>query len=195
MKETKENSGIAGQIITSVRIVIFTMAVCCVLYTLLIFAIGQTITPHTAEGSLITDARGKIIGSELIAQKFTRPGYFRPRPSAVDYNAAATGGSNLSPTNPELTERAQDIINAMGATVNNPIPAELVTASGSGLDPHITLKAARYQAERVAEARGLPIETIYSILDNHAVKTGGPLTPEPLVNVLLVNKQLDETKQ
>lgn len=191
----KENVGLAGQLVTSVRIVIFTMAVCCVLYTLLIFAIGQTIIPHTAEGSLITDARGKIIGSELIAQKFTRPEYFRPRPSAVDYNAAATGGSNLSPTNPELTERAQDIINAMGATVNNPIPAELVTASGSGLDPHITLKAARYQAERVAKARGVPVETVISMLEKHAVKTGGPLTPEPLVNVLLVNKQLDETKR
>ncbi|MGE0369947.1 MAG: potassium-transporting ATPase subunit KdpC [Candidatus Dadabacteria bacterium] len=189
----KENVGLAGQLVTSVRIVIFTMAVCCVLYTLLIFAIGQTIIPHTAEGSLMTDARGKIIGSELIAQKFTRPEYFRPRPSAVDYNAAATGGSNLSPTNPELTERAQDIINAMGATVNNPIPAELVTASGSGLDPHITLKAARYQAERVAKARGVPVETVISMLEKHAVKTGGPLTPEPLVNVLLVNKQLDET--
>ena len=189
----KENIGLAGQFITSVRIVIFTIAVCCVLYTLLIFAIGQTIVPQTAEGSLITDARGKIIGSELIAQKFTHPEYFWPRPSAVDYNAAATGGSNLSPTNPELTERARDIIDAMGSTADNPIPAELVTASGSGLDPHISLKAARYQAERVAKARGVPVETVTSILEKHAVKTGGPLTPEPLVNVLLVNKQLDET--
>lgn len=195
MKEKKENVGIAGQLITSVRIVIFTIAVCCVLYTLLILGIGQTLTPHTAEGSLITDGRGKVVGSELIAQKFTRPEYFWPRPSAVDYNAAATGGSNLSPTNPELTERAQDIIAAMGTTADNPIPAELVTASGSGLDPHITLKAARYQAERVAKARGVPVETIISILEKHAVKTGGPLTPEPLLNVLLVNKQLDETTQ
>ncbi len=189
----KENVGLAGQLVTSVRIVIFTMAVCCVLYTLLIFAIGQTIIPHTAEGSLITDARGKIIGSELIAQKFTRPEYFRPRPSAVDYNAAATGGSNLSPTNPELTTRAQETIQEMNATSENPVPADLVTASGSGLDPHITLKAARYQAERVAKARGVPVETVISMLEKHAVKTGGPLTPEPLVNVLLVNKQLDET--
>ena len=189
----KENVGLAGQLVTSVRIVIFTMAVCCVLYTLLIFAIGQTIIPHTAEGSLMTDARGKIIGSELIAQKFTRPEYFRPRPSAVDYNAAATGGSNLSPTNPELTTRAQETIQEMNATSENPVPADLVTASGSGLDPHITLKAARYQAERVAKARGVPVETVISMLEKHAVKTGGPLTPEPLVNVLLVNKQLDET--
>jgi K+-transporting ATPase ATPase C chain len=191
MKEKKENAGIAGQLVTSVRIVIFTMAVCCVLYTLLILAIGRALTPHTAEGSLITDARGKVIGSSQIAQKFSQSGYFWPRPSAVDYNAAATGGSNLSPTNPELTERAREIIAAMGATADNPIPAELVTASGSGLDPHITLHAARYQAERVAEARGLPIETVYSILEKHAVKTGGLLTPEPLINVLLVNIELD----
>lgn len=193
MKENGENFVVAGQLVTSVRIVIFTMAVCCVLYTLLIFVIGQTLMPHTAEGSLITDARGKIIGSELIAQKFTRPEYFWPRPSAVNYNASATGGSNLSPANPELTTRAQEIIQAMNATKENPVPADLVTASGSGLDPHITLHAARYQAERVAKARGVPVETVIGILEKHAVKTGGPLTSEPLVNVLLVNKQFDET--
>lgn len=192
MNDDKEKVGISGQLLTSVRVVIFTMAVCCGLYTLLIYGIGQAITPHTAEGSLITDAQGKVIGSELIAQKFTRPEYFWPRPSASDYNAAGTAGSNLSPTNPKLRERALEIIGTIGATPENPVPADLVTASGGGLDPNITLEAARYQAKRVADARGLSEEEITGIIENHALKTGGMLTPEPLVNVLILNIELDK---
>ena len=195
MKENRENGGIVSQLVISVRVVIFTMAVGCVLYTLLIFAVGQTLTPHTAEGSLVTDARGKVLGSELIAQKFSRRGYFWPRPSAVDYNASAAGGSNLSPTNPRLRERALEIIGLEGTTADNPIPADLVTASGGGLDPHITLEAARYQVKRVAKARGLPEEEVMGIIENHALKSGGMLTPEPLVNVLLLNIELDRTAE
>jgi K+-transporting ATPase ATPase C chain len=191
MKDKKESMGAGRQLVTSVRIVVFTMLVCCGLYTLLIYGIGQAITPHTAEGSLITDAQGKVIGSELIAQKFTRPGYFWPRPSASDYNAAGSAGSNLSPTNPKLRERALEIIAAIGTTPGNPVPADLVTASGSGLDPNITVEAAMYQAKRVADARGLPEEVIRGLIENHALKTGGMLTPEPLVNVLLLNIDLD----
>lgn len=191
MNDSKEKAGISGQLLTSVRVVIFTMLVCCGLYTLLIYGIGQAITRHTAEGSLITDAQGKVVGSELIAQKFTRPEYFWPRPSASDYNAAGTAGSNLSPTNPKLRERALEIIGAIDATPENPVPADLVTASGGGLDPNITLEAARYQAKRVADARGLSEEEITGIIENHALKTGGMLTPEPLVNVLLLNIDLD----
>jgi potassium-transporting ATPase KdpC subunit len=192
MNDNKEKVGISGQLLTSVRVVVFTMAVCCGLYTLLIYGIGQAITPHTAEGSLITDAQGKVIGSELIAQKFTRPEYFWPRPSASDYNAAGTAGSNLSPTNPKLRERALEIIGTIGATPENPVPADLVTASGGGLDPNITFEAARYQAKRVADARGLPEEQIIGLIENHALKTGGMLTPEPLVNVLILNIELDK---
>lgn len=192
MNDDKEKVGISGQLLTSVRVVIFTMAVCCGLYTLLIYGIGRAITPHTAEGSLITDAQGKVIGSELIAQKFTRPEYFWPRPSASDYNAAGTAGSNLSPTNPKLRERALEIIGTIGATPENPVPADLVTASGGGLDPNITLEAAAYQAKRVADARGLSEEEITGIIENHALKTGGMLTPEPLVNVLILNIELDK---
>lgn len=191
MNDNKEKGGIAGQLVTSVRVVVFTMLVCCGLYTLFVFAVGQAVTPHTAEGSLITDAQGKVIGSELIAQKFTRPEYFWPRPSASDYNAAGTAGSNLSPTNPKLRERALEIFGLEGAAEDNPIPADLVTASGGGLDPHITLEAARYQAKRVAKARGLSDEEVMGLIENHALKSGGLLTPEPLVNVLLLNIELD----
>lgn len=192
MNDNKEKSGISNQLVTSVRVVVFTMLVCCGLYTLFVYAVGQALTPHTAEGSLVADAQGKVIGSELIAQKFTRPEYFRPRPSASDYNAAGTAGSNLSPTNPRLRERALEIIGLEGARADNPIPADLVTASGGGLDPHITLEAARYQAKRVAKARGLSDEEVMGLIENHALKSGGMLTPEPLVNVLLLNIELDE---
>ena len=192
MNDNKEKGGIASQLLTSVRVVVFTMLVCCGLYTLFVYAVGRALTPRTAEGSLVTDAQGKVIGSELIAQKFTRPEYFRPRPSASDYNAAGTAGSNLSPTNPRLRERALEIIGLEGARADNPIPADLVTASGGGLDPHITLEAARYQAKRVAKARGLSDEEVMGLIENHALKSGGMLTPEPLVNVLLLNIELDE---
>jgi len=192
MNDNKEKSGISNQLVTSVRVVVFTMLVCCGLYTLFVYAVGQALTPHTAEGSLVADAQGKVIGSELIAQKFTKPEYFRPRPSASDYNAAGTAGSNLSPTNPRLRERALEIIGLEGARADNPIPADLVTASGGGLDPHITLEAARYQAKRVAKARGLSDEEVMGLIENHALKSGGMLTPEPLVNVLLLNIELDE---
>lgn len=190
-----ESIGAAAQAAASIRIIIFTVLVCSVFYTLLVYAVGQTLAPHSAEGSLVTDAEGKVVGSELIAQKFTRPEYFRPRPSASDYNAAGTAGSNLSPAGEKLRERTLGIIGEWGATEANPLPADLATASGGGLDPHITLRAARYQAPGVAKARGIPVEEVFDILDGHAVKTGGIFTPEPLVNVLLVNMALDgETK-
>lgn len=191
MKENKEITGYAREIVTSLRIVLLTMLVCCGIYTLLIYGIGRAVTPYTAEGSLITDMQGKVIGSDLIAQKFTRPEYFWPRPSASDYNAGGTSGSNLSPTNPKLRERALEIIGIMGTTPDKPVPADLVTASGGGLDPHITLEAARYQVKRVAEARRLTEKEVLNIIEKQAVKTGAALTPEPLVNVLLLNIELD----
>jgi K+-transporting ATPase ATPase C chain len=178
-------------LLTSGRIVLVTMAICSVLYPLAILTFAQVITPRTADGSLIRNDRGEIVGSELIGQGFSRPEYFWPRPSAVQYNAAAAGGSNLSPTNPRLRSRAKGIIGKMGIADDNRIPADLVTASGSGLDPHITLKAARYQAGRVATARGLSLDAVLAILEENGKRPGGGLTPEPLVNVLLVNMELD----
>jgi potassium-transporting ATPase KdpC subunit len=191
MNEATDKAGFFRQIGASGRIVLVSMAICCLLYTLLILGVGQTLAPYTANGSLIRNEQGVTIGSELIAQGFSRPEYFWPRPSAVDYNAAAAGGSNLSPTNPELRSQATRIITKMGVTGGKNIPADLVTASGSGLDPDITLSAAEYQAERVASARGLPITTVMEILQKYANRPGGALTPESLVNVLLVNIALD----
>jgi K+-transporting ATPase ATPase C chain len=191
MSDTNKNTSVFPQIMTSGRIVLATMTICCLLYGLVILFFGQSVTPNSADGSLVRDEQGEIVGSELIAQGFTRPEYFWPRPSAVDYNASAAGGSNLSPTNPELRSRAEAIMTKMGVAIGNPLPADLVTASGSGLDPHITLAAAKYQAERVAAARGLSITTVMGFLENYAKRPGGALTPEPMVNVLLVNMALD----
>jgi len=191
MDNTIERTGFITQAGTSIRIVFVTMLICCLLYPLAILGLGQILTPNSANGSLVSNGRGEIVGSMLLAQKFDRPEYFWPRPSAVDYNAAAAGGSNLSPTNPELRESAKALVARLKASADNPIPADLVTASASGLDPDITLAAAKYQAGRVGAARGLSIETIMELLDKYARRPGGALTPQSLVNVLLVNMELD----
>jgi K+-transporting ATPase ATPase C chain len=172
------------------RIVLATLAVCGLAYPLLILAIGQTLTPFTANGSLLRGDDGRIVGSAVLAQGFTCPEYFWPRPSAVDYNAAGAGGSNLSPANPTLGARAQEIIGRLGEEPG-PVPADLVTASGSGLDPHITLSAARFQVRRVAAARGRPEAAVTALVARHAPRSGGFLTSEPLVNVLRLNMALD----
>ncbi len=177
--------------ITSVRLVIATMLVCVAGYTAVILAFAQIVTPGSAEGSLIKGRDGKIIGSRLIAQSFTNAIYFWPRPSAVDYNAAAAGGSNKSPTSSDLTDRARRLIAQYGATAGKPLPAELAAASGSGLDPNITERAALYQAGRVAKARGLPPSPVEALVKKNAFSPGNALTPDRLVNVLELNLALD----
>ena len=128
-------------------------------YNVFVWAIGQTVFPSQAEGSLIRRDDGTILGSRLIAQKFTRPEYFQPRPSAVDYNAASTGGSNYGPSNPDHLGLVQDRLNAVMTqeeVTPSQVPSEMVTTSGAGLDPHISPVAAALQARRVASARHVP---------------------------------------
>lgn len=165
---------------TTLRLTLASILLCGFLYVPGILAFAKAVSPEKAEGSLVTDGSGKIVGSRLIAQAFTSDRYFHPRPSACDYNGQGAAGSNLSPTNPELTARAQGIIEANGANSSRPIPADLVTASGSGLDPHITLAGARYQIDRVAKARGLTADAIDALIP-----------PNPTVNVLELNLALD----
>ncbi len=179
-------------IIASVRLVVATMLICVVAYAAVIWSIGQVVTPDTAQGSLVIAPDEQIVGSRLIAQKFTQTRYFWPRPSAVDYNAAAAGGSNNSPTSEDLTKRANDIIPQYGATPDHPLPAELAAASGAGLDPHIGEGAALYQAQRVADARGLSLNQVEMIIKDHAFAPGSFLTPDRLVNVLELNLALDK---
>ena len=177
---------------SGLRVAAATMAVCVGGYTALILGAAQALTPGTANGSLIVADDGTVIGSRLIAQAFTEPGYLWPRPSAVDYDAAGAGGSNLSPANPELAMRAEGLIAAYGnASEAAPIPADLVTASGAGLDPHVSLEGALFQAPRIAEARGVGAAEVEALFDRLAVAPGGPFTQRRIVNVLEANLALD----
>jgi K+-transporting ATPase ATPase C chain len=178
-------------VVASVRIVIATLLICVGGYTALILGVARIATPDTALGSLIAKPDGSVVGSRLIAQKFAQPRYFWPRPSAADYNASAAAGSNKSPTSGDLTERARGLVEQYGASAGQPLPAELAAASGAGLDPHITEHAALYQAQRVAEARGLEPAMLQALIGEHAFAPGGFLTRNRLVNVLELNLALD----
>jgi K+-transporting ATPase ATPase C chain len=182
-------------LIASIRIVVMTMLICVVGYTGLTWTVAQILTPDTANGSLITTPDGKVIGSRLIAQKFEQPRYFWPRPSAAGkngYDATSAAGSNKSPTSTDLTDRARELVSRYGATAERPLPAELATASGGGLDPHISVHAAFYQADRVAQARGRPRPQIEALIQDHAFSPGAFFTPDRLVNVLELNLALDQ---
>ncbi len=192
MTANTSSIGLAAQLWINLRLVAATMFVCCVLYTLLILGIGQTFVPFSANGSLIHNEKGELVGSALIAQPFTQPGYFWPRPSAVDYNAAATGGSNLSPASKELRERAERDIARYGANPEHKLPADLATASGAGVDPHISLEAAEYQLDRVAAARGVDKKRLQELVSELTETPGGLLGSIPLVNVLKLNMALDK---
>lgn len=177
-------------LLPSFRLWLVTLLVCSVGYALFVFGFAQIFAPYQANGSLV-ERGGRVIGSALVAQEFTSPHYFWPRPSAVDYDAMGAGGSNLSPTSEALTARAAETIAKYGATVENPIPADLVAASGGGLDPHISLAGAQYQIDRVATARGLKIDDVRKLVKEAAFAPGAVLAPEPIVNVLQLNLALD----
>jgi potassium-transporting ATPase KdpC subunit len=181
-------------LISSLRISVATMAICVGCYTTAVWAIGQSIAPETANGSLITKADGTVIGSRQEAQAFTQPQYFWPRPSAVDYKGDAAGGSNKSPTSTDLTVRAAKLVGAYGATAEKPLPAELAAASGGGLDPHITERAARYQVSRIAQARNVAPTEIEKVIEQNAFSPGGVFTSDRLVNVLDMNLALDKVQ-
>lgn len=166
------------------------------LYPLAVTGVAQTAFPHQANGSLITQG-GKVRGSELIGQSFSEPGHFWGRPSAtapMPYNAAASGGSNLGPTNPALAEAVKARIEALRAADSGntrPVPVDLVTTSASGLDPHISPAAADYQAARVGKARGLPLAQVQALVQQHTDSPWLGLLGEPRVNVLALNLALD----
>jgi K+-transporting ATPase ATPase C chain len=164
------------------------------IYPLLVWGIGQVAFPAQAQGSLITRADGSIVGSTLIAQKFTAPRYFHPRPSAVDYNAASTGGSNLGPSNPDqltaIRDRVAAVAGAEGVAAEA-VPVEMTTASGAGLDPHIPPAAADLQINRIASARGVPADRIRDILRAHVEPPVMGMIGRPRVNVLELNLALD----
>jgi potassium-transporting ATPase KdpC subunit len=173
-----------------------TMVLIGGVYNVALWGIGRVLFPDQAEGSLIRRHDGTIVGSHLIAQKFTRPEYFHPRPSGVDYNAAATGGTNYGPSNPDHLKAVRERIEAIGAEESvaaSQVPSEMVTASGAGMDPHIPPSAADLQAPRVAAARNVSTERVRELIHRHTeVPTLGFLG-RARVNVLDLNLALDET--
>jgi len=167
-----------------------------VIYPVIVTVIAQVVFPHQANGSLIVKD-GKVVGSALIGQPFDDPKYFWGRPSATTpfpYNAASSSGSNLSPTNPALVKSVQERVDALRAADPGntaPVPVDLVTASGSGLDPHISPAAALYQVSRVAKARKLDPSVVRDLVERHTEGRQLGFLGEPRVNVLALNLDLD----
>jgi len=171
-----------------------------VLYPLFVTGIAQSVFHHQAEGSLIKSSNGKILGSTLIGQNFDEPKYFWGRISATSpfYNASSSTGSNLGSSNPALLDEVKGRITALKAADpnnNDPIPVDLVTSSGSGLDPHISLAAAKYQLARVARNRGLTLDVVQQIIDQNTQGRFLGFIGEPVVNVLQANLALDDYKK
>ncbi len=178
-----------GMAFTVVTMVLFGGA-----YHVALWALGRVAFPDQTEGSLIRRPDGTIIGSTLIAQAFTGPGYFHPRPSAVGYNAASTGGSNDGPSNPEFlkaVEERRDATMALERVRANQVPSEMVTASGSGVDPDIPPDAADLQAARVASARGIPVARVRQLIEAHTEPPAWGFFGRARVNVLELNLALD----
>jgi potassium-transporting ATPase KdpC subunit len=167
-----------------------------VLYPLVVTGIGQVAFSHQAHGSLIVKD-GKTVGSSLIGQSFSDPKHFWGRPSAtaqMPNNASASGGSNLGPLNPALTDSVKARIEALRAVDPGnmaPVPVDLVTASASGLDPHISVAGALYQLPRIAKLRGLPPQQVQQLIEKHTEGRLLGILGEPRVNVLLLNMALD----
>jgi len=181
----------------ALRVTLVTLVLTGVVYPLVVTGAAQVLFPARANGSLITDERGAVVGSELIAQKFAGAAYFQPRPSAAGdagWDANSSGGSNLGPTSKKLRERVAAAITRLGAEnpeAPGPVPVELVTASGSGLDPHLSPAAARWQVPRVARARGVEPGRVVTVVSAQVEGRDLALLGEPRVNVLLLNLALD----
>lgn len=180
---------------TAIRFTLVTTVIFGIGYPLLVTGIAGLLFPHKAAGSLILKD-GNIIGSELLAQSFTSDRYFHPRPSAAGtsgYDATASGGSNLAQSSKTLVDRIQGSIDKLSAeTPGKPVPIDLVTTSGSGLDPDITPDAAYFQVPRVAKARKLDEAQVRQLIDRHITPRTLGLLGEPRVNVLELNLDLDE---
>src|ERR1035438_4434381 len=180
---------------TSIRFTLVTAILLGLGYPLFVTGVAALIFPHQAAGSLIKLNDGTVIGSELLAQSFTSDKYFHPRPSAAGngYDATASSGSNLAQSSKTLVDRIRGSIASLPAeTPGKPVPIDLVTTSGSGLDPDITPDAAYFQASRVAKARGISEDRIRQLIEQHIAKRQLGVLGEPRVNVLLLNLDLDK---
>jgi K+-transporting ATPase ATPase C chain len=182
----------------SIVATVFFAVIVCGAYPLVIFGLGQVMFPHQANGSLILDKSGAARGSELLGQNFTSDKYFHPRPSAAGgngYDPTASGGSNLGPTSGTLYTNIMNNIAAYrsdnGLATNAPVPADAVTESGSGLDPHISVANANLQISRVARERGLSEDKVRTLVEENTSGRDLGLFGEPRVNVMTLNFALD----
>jgi K+-transporting ATPase ATPase C chain len=185
------------QILPGIRIKLFMTLLLGVLYPLAMTGLSQMLFPHQANGSLVT-VNGRVVGSELIGQNFSKPEYFQPRPSAAGndgYDPTASGGSNLGPTSQKLVDRVKisiDKFRKENPDYTGPLPADLVTASASGLDPHISPDSANAQAARVAKARGVSLDQVTRLIAQTAEGPDMGILGDPRVNVLKLNLALDQ---
>ena len=179
---------------TAIRFTLVTIVLIGIGYPLLVTAIAGVAFPHQAAGSLIMKD-GQVIGSEFLAQSFTSDRYFHPRPSAAGngYDATSSGGSNLAQSNKTLVDRIQGTIDKLSQeNPGKPVPIDLVTSSGSGLDPNITPDAAYFQSPRVGKARGIPEDRIRQLIEQHITSRQFGVLGEPRVNVLDLNLAMDK---
>ncbi len=181
-------------LITAVLMTVVTTFLLGVVYPLVVTAIAQFMFHEKANGELIV-RDGQVIGSRLIAQPFTGPGYFHPRPSAAGangYDATSSGGTNYGPTNEKLVSRvSRDVTTAQFENPGQLVPVDLVTTSASGLDPHLTPAAVEFQVKRVAKARGASEDAIRALVARHLERRQLGLLGEPRINVLELNLDLD----
>lgn len=179
------------QLRPAISLLAFMTLMTGVAYPLAVTAVAQLAFPEQANGSLIRDDSGKVLGSALLAQPFDAPKWFQPRPSAAGYATVASGASNLAPSNPALAERIGQTVASLGAQGEMPLPMELVTTSGSGLDPHLSPAAARWQVARIATARNMPADALERLIEQH---TERPWVGPAVVNVLALNLALADNR-
>jgi K+-transporting ATPase ATPase C chain len=182
-----------NHLIVAIKFTLVTTIIFGLLYPLAVTGLSRLLFPKQADGSLL-EKNGQVVGSRLIGQAFTSDKYFHPRPSAAGtgYDATASSGSNLGPTNQQLVDRVkQDVTKLQQENPGVPIPADLVTSSGSGLDPDISPAAAEFQIPRIARVRGITAEALRPVIARHTQQRQWGILGEPRVNVLELNLDLD----